>query len=82
MKTLAYQTYVRSHAEFANCVWSSHTVSDSQRVEMMQFTMARLVLSQSDRTPSIANMLSELKRRSLLQRRADADLTMVYKMGK
>ena len=45
MKTLAYQTYVRPRAEYASCVWSPHTVSDSHQVEMVQCTAARWVLS-------------------------------------
>ena len=80
MKTLAYQTYVRPRAEYASCVWSPHTVSDSHQVEMVQRTAARWVLSRHDRTSSVTDMLSELKWRSLEQRRADTALTMLYKI--
>ena len=80
IKTLAYQTYVRPRAEYASCVWSPHTVSDSHQVEMVQRTAARWVLSRHDRTSSVTDMLSELKWRSLEQRRADTALTMLYKI--
>ena len=71
---------MRPRAEYASCVWSPLTVSDSHQVEMVQHTAARWVLSWHDSTSSVTDMPSELKWRTLEQRRADTALTMLYKI--
>ena len=69
---------VRSHLEYANCIWSPHTVQDQKKVEKVQMRATKLI-------PAIKHMsyidrLKNLNLPTLLYRRLRGDMIMVYKL--
>ena len=80
IKTRAYNTYVRPQLQYAATIWDPHTKQNINKLEQVQRTDARWMLGCYRNTSSVSDMLNELGWRSLEQRRADARLTMLYKL--
>jgi len=80
LKTMAYQTLVRSTVEYCSTVWSPATARDTNRLEMVQRRAARWATNRFHNRSSVSDMLQHLRWETLETRRAKADLCMLYKM--
>ena len=80
LKVKCYQTYIRPIIEYAAVVWSPHTQSDINAVEMLQRNAARFVFNNFSRSSSVSNMLAYLGWDTLEQRRNQLTLLMFYKI--
>jgi hypothetical protein len=69
---------VRSHLEYANCVWSPHTVQDIKNVEKVQMRATKLL--KEINYMSYIDRLKYLNLPTLLYRRLRGDMIMVYKL--
>ena len=79
IKASAYTTLVRPQLEYAAAIWDPYTKVKRDKLEMVQRRAARFVYRNYDRSASVTAMLEKLGWRSLLQRRADIRLTMLYR---
>ena len=68
------------YIEYAAVVWSPHTQSDINTVEMLQRKAARFVFNNFSRSSSVSNMLERLGWAALGQRRNQLTLLMFYKI--
>ena len=75
-----YQTYIRPIIEYAPVVWSPHTQSDINTVEMLLQKAARFVFNNFSRSTSVSNMSECLGWDALEQRRNQLTLLMFYKI--
>ena len=80
-KSTAYKTFVRPTLEYASTVWSPHTDTDSNQLEMVQRRAARFVKSDYSRKSSVTAMRQDLCWDTLLQRRDQARLSMMYRIA-
>ena len=80
IKELAYKAMVRPIVEYASTVWDPHTEDNIQKLEMIQRRAARFVCKDYSRTSSVTTMLNQLGWQSLRERRAQAKVTMMYKI--
>ena len=80
-KSTAYKTFVRPTLEYASTVWSPHTDTDSNQLEMVQRRAARFVKSDYSRKSSVIAMRQDLGWDTLLQRRDQARLSMMYRIA-
>lgn len=80
IKANAYKTLVRPQVEYASVVWDPFTQANIDKIEMVQRRAARYVQNNYSRDASVSDMISKLGWRSLLQRRADNRLFMLYKI--
>ena len=80
LKTIAYQATVRPVLEYCSSCWDPYTQRNTQKLEMVQRRVARWVTGDWRQTSSVARMLEELSWRSLVLRRADARLIMLFKI--
>ena len=80
IKTRAYNTYVRPQLEYAATIWDAHTKLNINKLEQVQRIATRWTLGRYRNTSSVSDMFNELGWRSLEQHRADARLTMLYKL--
>ena len=78
-REMAYRTIAHPQVEYCSTMWDTYTVSDSHRVEMVQFRAARFVLCHCDNTSSINAMLTQLGWETLQVRRANVSLVLLYK---
>jgi len=69
---------VRSHLEYANCIWSPHTAQDKQNVEKVQMRAAELI--QEIKHMSYIDRLKYLNLTTLLYRGFRGDMIMVFKL--
>ena len=69
---------VRSHLEYANCIWSPHTVQDKKNVEKVQMRATKLI--QEIKHMSYIDRLKNLNLPTLLYQRLRGDMIMVYKL--
>ena len=76
----AYKTLVRPQIEYASTIWDTFTLENQNKIEMGQRRTARFACNNHRREASVTNMLDELGRRSLKQRRTDQRLIMLYKI--
>ena len=77
-KSTAYKTFVRPTLEYASTVWSPHTDTDSNQLEMVQRRTVRFVKSDYSRKNSVTAMCQDLGWDTLLQRRDQVRLSMMY----
>ena len=80
LKTTAYNTLVRPLVEYAPSVWDPYTATDINKIEMVQRRAARYVLHRYHNTSSVSEMLQTLGWHTLLQRREQARLCMLFKI--
>ena len=80
VKTTAYQAFVRPRLEYASTVWDPWTHENVTLLESVQRRAARWVCGRWSNYSHPSEMISELKWRSLEQRRIDTRLAMMYKM--
>ena len=79
IKASAYNTLVRPQLEYAAAVWDPYTQDKQQQLEMVQRRAAKFVYRNYIPKASVPAVLETLGWRSLLQRRADIRLAMLYK---
>ena len=80
VKTQAYQSYVRPRLEYAASVWDPFIKTNKDKLEMVQRYSARWTLGRYHNRSSVSDMLNHLGWRSLVMRRVDARMSMMYKM--
>ena len=83
LKQQAYFSLVRPQLEYCSSIWDPRQGIEnngSYRLEMVQRRAARWTLCRYHPTASVSDMLQELGWRSLLQRRCDARLVLLYKI--
>ena len=78
----AYCTYMRPILEYVAFVWSPHTNTNIYKLESVQRSAARYVMSDFDRYSSVSEMLSTLQWDSmkLKNRRDNQSLLILYKL--
>ena len=80
IREVAYKTLMWPVLEYFSPVWSPHTQTLTQKVEMVQRRAARWTLSRYSTYDSVTSMLRELGWRSLEDRGTDARLCLFYKI--
>ena len=68
LKVKCYQTYIRPIIEYAAVVWSPHTQSSIDAVEILQWKAAKFVCCDFARLSSVTSMLEHLRWDTLEQR--------------
>ena len=69
---------VRSHLEYANCIWSPYTVHDEKKLEKVQMRATKLL--KEVKHLSYVERLKYLSLPTLQYRRFRGDMIMVYKL--
>ena len=80
IKSKAYLAFVRPIFDYASVVWSPHTNSNINTLQMVQRKAARCVFGDFSTYSSVSSMLQELQWNSLQERRRQARLIMFYKI--
>ena len=80
VKAQCYTTLVRSNLEYAATVWDPYTKFNINKLKKCQRRAARFVNGDSSRESSVTSMLKELKWPTLLQRRTNAKMVMMYRI--
>ena len=83
VKTLAYNTIVRPHLEYASPCWNPHLLKNIDKVESVQRRAAQFVLNDytRGRSTNLTNRIEQdLKWEPLRYRRAVTDATLFYKI--
>jgi hypothetical protein len=80
VKTRAYESLIRPILEYSGVVWDPHTSQDVNKLEMVQRRYARYTCHDYARTSSVTEMLKTLGWESLVERRAKARITMMYRI--
>jgi len=75
---IIYKSMVRSHLEYANCVWSPSTVHDKKNVEKVQMRATKLI--KEVKHLSYIERLKFLNLPTLQYRRFRGDMIMVFKL--
>jgi len=73
-----YKSMVRSHLEYANCIWSPYIVHDKQNLEKVQMTATKLL--KEVKHLSYVERLKYLNLPTLRYIRFRVDMIMVYKL--
>ena len=79
-KELCYNTLVRPLMEYATVIWDPFTESNIRKLEMVQRRSARMFFSDYRRTSSVSSMLQQLQWPTIQERRAQAKVTMMYRI--
>lgn len=66
--------------EYSASVWSPHTQKDTNCLERVQRRAARFVTGDYNRTSSVTSMMADLNWETLAERRAKAQVTLLYKI--
>ena len=77
LKSVAYNSLVRPHLEYAVPVWDPYTKKIIDKLEMIQRRAARHVLDRYHYSASVTEMLNELGWKSLEERTKHMRLTMM-----
>ena len=80
VKEQAYKTYVRPILEYASTVWDPHTIELTNQLEMVKRRAARFVTADYRRRHSVTVLLNQLQWQTLLQRRTNSKVTMLYRI--
>ncbi len=80
LKTTAYKALVRPLIEYPPTVWDPHTQKEKQQLEKVLRRSARYVMNRLRKRSSPTEMLQELGRLSLEERRRLQRLSMLYKI--
>ena len=80
VKSLAYIAYVRPIVEYASVVWSPHTQSQKNLLEMVQHKATRFVFNSYTRNTSVTALFNKSDWLTLEDRRNYAKVIMFYKM--
>jgi len=79
-KKLAYISLVRSGMEYASIIWDPYTKADSNKLEKIQRSAARWILSSYSYKTSVTHLLEQLQLESLEERRKVQRLAFMYKI--
>ena len=79
-KELCFTTLVRPLVEYASIIWDPFTEANRRKLEMVQRRAARMVFSDHRRTSSVSSMLQQLQWPTLQERRAQARVTMMFRI--
>ena len=79
-KELCYRTLVWPLMEYATVIWDPFTDANIRKLEMVQRRSARMVCSDYRRTSSVSSMSQQLQWPTLQERRAQAKVTMMYRI--
>ena len=79
-KELCYRTLVRPLMEYATVIWDPFTEANIRNSEIVQRRSARMVCPDYQRTSSVLSMLQQLQWPTLQERRAQAKVTMMYRI--
>ena len=71
---------VRSGMEYASVIWDPPTKADSNKLEKIQRTTARWILSSYSYKTSVTSLLQQLQLESLAERRKIQRLAFMYKI--
>ncbi len=82
LKETAYATLIRSVLEYSAAVWDPYLKKDTDKLEKLQRKAARFTTSNYDRTSSVTEILSDLRRSKPADRRRDFRLALFYKVVK
>jgi len=66
--------------EYASVIWDPYTKADSNKLEKIQRTAARLILSSYSYKTSVTSLLQQLQLESLEERRKIQRLAFMYKI--
>ena len=77
---VTYVTLVRSGMEYASVIWDPYTKADSNKLEKIQRTAARWILSSYSYKTSVTLLLQQLQLESLEERRKIQRLAFMYKI--
>jgi len=73
---MLYKTLVRSHLEYANCIWSPYRQMDIEKIERVRMTATRMV--QQLKNYSYEARLRRLNLPTLKYRRLRGDMIQVF----
>ena len=79
-KTLAYQSLVRPHLEYAATAWDPHTKRETKKLEQVQRRAARFVTNNYSTYQSVTLLLGQLNWQPLEIRRAMMRQTIMYRI--
>ena len=79
-KDVAYKTSLRPQLEYAAPIWHPYNETETEKVEKVQKTAARWTSRQWRNRSSVDDILDELERPSLEDRRVKSPLTFFYKI--
>ena len=80
VKTRTYESLIRPILEYSGVVWDPHNAQDVDNIEMSQHRYARYTSRDYGRTNSVYAILKTLGWEPLVERRAKARITMMYRI--
>ena len=82
IKVKAYEVYVRPTLEYSSNVWDPYQHKYIDQLESIQKRAARFACNQYNRETSVSKLQSQLKWKSLKERRAKSKVTMIFRARK